>query len=48
MCILCNELEWTWNKVSDITRSNSEENKAFENLCFIHKDMAMMAVGNMK
>ncbi len=41
MCILCENLEWTWNKV--LTDSKQE---AFENLCFIHKDMAMM--GNIK
>ncbi len=41
MCILCENLEWTWNKV--LTDSEQE---VFENLCFIHKDMAMM--GNIK
>lgn len=43
MCILCENLEWTWNKVLTITDSKQE---VFENLCFIHKDMAMM--GNIK
>lgn len=48
MCILYDNLYWTWNEALKTTGSEYEVNREFGKLYDIHKDMVLMSMENKK
>lgn len=46
MCRLCKNLNWSCDKIIDLTFGDRERYSEFEKLCFGHYDMVLMRVGN--